>query len=106
MSSATLVNLINTKLRTGRVVFVDIREGSGGTAMVKFEYGFQVYDVLQDRDGRILVGVLEQTPSGLRHVVNNGSRWIEGVLNGMVRNDAGNLVLATDQSNAHGVSNG
>ena len=80
MTSAELVNLILDKLR--RVKFVAITDQD-----VRFTWGFYNYGVVPARNGYVHVYRL---PIGMDS--NIYTERIEGMLNGMVRNDEGELV--------------
>ena len=87
MSAAAIVNRILEKLRTGSVVFIDIDSESPN---VIFEYGHKQYDVWWSDSKKALI---------VRHgscgsISDDYTRWVEGVLNGLVRNDAGEMVPA------------
>ena len=93
MTTAELVNLILAKLRTGRVVFNAIHEEFGDYPLVVyFTWGCQNYSV-QVVDGCIAVerNISERGALDCGSVEDNYAWWIEGVLNGKVRNDAGEL---------------
>lgn len=82
MNSAQLVNLIIKKLR--RVEFVEFTP----TNRVKFIWGHRTYEAMEDRGHISVVNVI----GNLWVEPDNYNRWIEGVLNGKVRNDAGEMV--------------
>ena len=82
MNSAQLVNLILSKSK--RVEFVSITAND-----VEFILGHKKYFAYPDKDH---VRVRNVAISGVLVLDDNYSRWVEGVLNGMVRNDAGKMV--------------
>lgn len=82
MKTADIVNTILDRLRTSRVVF-DLIE----LHMVRFSFGGMVYQVTSIEKN---LSVIRIDSKGT--YVDNYSKWVEGVLNGMVRNDAGDLV--------------
>jgi hypothetical protein len=84
MTTAELVNLILDKLRTGRVTFHSI------AGIIDFEYGYQRYEAFFNEDNKITV-VRPYSP--LIGLIDNYSRHIEGILNGHVRNEEGELVI-------------
>lgn len=93
MTTAELVNRIIAKLHPqSRVEFKRI--GSELIRMQKqvvFRWGN--HDYICEHDGkRIVVRYLEHN-SELYQRDNNYSRWVEGVLNGGVRDDAGELQI-------------
>jgi hypothetical protein len=85
MNSAQLVNLILAKLR--RVEFQAINQYGNGFHGVRFIWGFNSYAAIPARDGYVHVYRL---PIGMDD--NIYTKRIEGMLNGLVRNDAGELV--------------
>ena len=93
MTSAQLVNRIIDKLRTGRVTFVSIQEIEHNRREVRASceivYCHHNY-VINGSDLKIHV----HEPVGEELDCTSHSDWIEGVLNGKVRNDAGELVEA------------
>jgi hypothetical protein len=92
MDCADLVNLIVRKLGGNRVEFIRIR-CADDVSEIEFCHAGNHYNIIHDEDDSKVrvwqffteLGPLEQ---------NNYSKWMEGVLNGMVRNDAGELVPA------------
>lgn len=90
MTTAQLVNRILGKLRTGRVEFLVI---SNRPSAVRFQYGGITYTALYNEHQRIDVYRWENG-SELVSLCDNYQKWMEGLLNGMVRNDAGELVPA------------
>lgn len=88
MSTAMLVNLILSKLRTGRVDFVTI-----GEVYVVIDYGCQRYQVvIGNEEPSKSIGVVRLEGSSHSPVYDYYSRWIEGVLNGKTRDEQGVLV--------------
>jgi hypothetical protein len=85
MNSAELVNLILEKLR--RVKFLVI---INRTSQVRFIWGHNEYTAVVTFDNT--VAVYKWVDGGTECVVDNYQIWVEGMLNGMVRNDAGELV--------------
>jgi hypothetical protein len=85
MNSAQLVNLILEKLR--RVEFLAINQDGNGFFGVHFIWGFNSYAAIPARDGYVRV---YQLPNHSESSIY--TERIEGILNGMVRNDAGELV--------------
>ena len=83
MNSADLVNLILEKLR--RVKFVEISSYSHH-CQVAFIWGGNPYTAMTNGDDLIVYS------NGLIWESNNYSQRIEGMLNGLVRNDEGELV--------------
>ena len=84
MTTAELVNLIQDRLINAKVTFVDISYGINSQSLVRFRYGGVTYDA----------GNLFGVSSAIRVCLTNGttdsySQWVEGVLNGGARNDAG-----------------
>lgn len=85
MTVAKIVNLILQKLRTGVVTFTNIGITYSEWCVIEFTYAHHNYhvkwetskvSVLEIRDDRTLIET-------------SYSAWIQGVLNGGVRNDAG-----------------
>jgi len=90
MTTAELVNLIIKKFGGNRVTFNRIDDN----AVVVFKLGGREYIALyMPIDESITVKNCEHR-SSLFTSVDNYSRWVEGVLNGMVRDEEGNLVKA------------
>ena len=85
MNSAELVNLILEKLR--RVKFLVI---VNRTPQVRFVWGHNEYTAVVSFDGYI--AVYKWVDGGTECVIDNYQIWVEGMLNGLVRNDAGELV--------------
>ena len=86
MNSAELVNLIIEKLR--RVKFLAI---TNRTSQVSFVWGHNEYTAVVTLDNTI--AVYKWIDGGSKCVIDNYQIWVEGMLNGLVRNDAGELVL-------------
>jgi len=86
MNSAELVNLILEKLR--RVKFIEVLDLP---PRVKFIWGFNCYTAVCDGFNYIRVLKWDEN-SPPRTVIDNYQEHVEGRLNGMVRNDAGELV--------------
>ena len=84
MNSAELVNLILAKLRRVKFVAINQSDGFGG---VRFTWGFKDYIAIPSIDNYVHVYPL---PVGMDS--NAYTERIEGMLNGLVRNDAGDLV--------------
>jgi len=82
VTTAQLVNRILDKLRTGRVVFDHI-DSSGDVVILYGGYTYEI-DALGD-------GIRVRKPPAWDRGFTNDSytRWLEGVLNGKFRNDAG-----------------
>lgn len=90
MDAAQLVNLIIRKLQGNRVEFTSISYYQG--AVIEFRHLGNVYSATcQGKDKRVNVFQVFND-----HVErNNYSNWIEGVLNGMVRDEEGVLRPST-----------
>lgn len=88
MTTAELVNLIIKKFGGNRVTFKRIDDN----ALVAFRLGdreyIAIYSFIQ---GSVIVQNCEHG-SALYATIDNYSQWVEGVLNGMVRNEEGELV--------------
>jgi hypothetical protein len=87
MTTAQLVNLILDKLRTGRVEFLHIV--SNGYSL-DFRYGGLCYSCEWDA-GSVRVNVGRWHENKTHTTSDNYSRWIEGVLNGKIRDENGVL---------------
>ena len=86
MTTAQLVNRILDKLRTARVVFSHI-DSSGDIVIEYAGYTYEMYTIGDLVQVRIpYEDVYEYTNE------NSYTRWLEGVLNGKLRSDAGELV--------------
>ena len=85
MNSAELVNLILEKLR--RVKFVAISQHENGFVGVCFTWGHNNYMAIPTKDRH--VSVFHQFRGAVGDIY---TERIEGMLNGLVRNDAGELV--------------
>lgn len=94
MTTADLVNLILNKLRTGRVEFLDISSLEHNRkelfSVVEMFYGGNIFDV-RCREESIAVSVRQIQRDQGPLTVTHYSQWLEGVLNGKTRNDAGEL---------------
>jgi len=85
MNTHEIVNLIVQKFGGNRVKFDLI-----GKTVVDFYLGHNLY-----RCGWTSLGLIVRRLDGFQfneYVSDNYSRWVEGILNGMVRNDAGEMV--------------
>lgn len=82
-TTAEVVNLIISKLRTGPVKFVEIRAYGNELQFIWIKYGQNLYKIFSDLQ-------VEHEHDGA--IEDSYSQWIEGVLNGKVRNDAGDLL--------------
>jgi len=98
MTPAELVNLIVYKFGGNRVEFLDV---SISCVQVYFTLGGNSYVAFTEDDDSCVIGVLryyrpqiDGMDKSLGNFDDNYSRWVEGVLNGMVRNEEGNLVKA------------
>ena len=83
MNSAELVNLILEKLRRVKFVAIETYEHHSQVAII---WGGNPYMVVTNGDGVIVYS------NGLIWESNSYSNRIEGMLNGLSRNDAGELV--------------
>ena len=83
MTTAELVNLIFSKLRTGRVVFYNL-DGA-----VVFSYGGNTYEAFSAGE---TIQVIRPASHGRPSTTDSYSQWIEGVLNSKTRTDSGELV--------------
>lgn len=86
MTTAELVNLIIAKFGGNRVQFVDIQTVHDEWIIVTFYHSDQTYYA------RCSCNEVNLTVHQEFGQTSQYSEWIEGVLNGMVRNDAGELV--------------
>ena len=84
MNSAELVNLILEKLRRVKFLRINQNDAVGG---VRFTWGFRDYLAIGSEDKYVRV---YQLPIGVD--ANIYTERIEGMLNGLVRNDAGEFV--------------
>lgn len=83
MNSAQLVNLIIEKLR--RAKFVEIGSTKTSSA-VRFIWGFSEFQAVVKSDNYVHVYMLP------KEISNTYTERLEGMLNGLVRNDDGELV--------------
>jgi hypothetical protein len=88
MNSAQLVNLILAKLR--RVEFLVIQNRPGVAA--RFLWGGNEYSAAVVFNESIVVYRWVIIDNLEKSVIDNYQRYVEGRLNGLVRNDAGELV--------------
>jgi hypothetical protein len=88
MTTAELVNLILDKLRTGRVTFIAITEleYDDPCGCMRIEYGGNSYDICHDPEADSVLVTHD-------FITDNYSRHLEGILNGHVRNEEGELVI-------------
>jgi len=92
MDTAQIVNRIIEKLGGNRVQFVEIDKTKWDIAYVSFVHAGNKYEArVYPASDYISVGVpiTWQRKGDMAAYVN----WVEGVLNGLVRNDAGELVM-------------
>ena len=90
MSAEDIVNLIIKKLGGNRVKFTRI-VSFDSIATVEFVHVGKCYSIIHpEDDSKVVVWKFERDQGPL--LQNNYTRWVEGVLNGMVRNDNGDLV--------------
>ena len=93
MTTAELVNLILSKLGGNRVEFLEIydwRHNGDLRSVARFRHSGNAYIARCQVDAKeiwVRQEDIDQVAIGTPY-----SEWIEGVLNGMVRNDAGKLV--------------
>lgn len=101
MTTAELVNLILDRLRTGKVKFISIWEdGPIAPIFIEFEFGFIRYKVMYQKQLRNTIQVSRVLSE--RHTANDSySRWVEGVLNGGVRNEAGEVLAIVSGIERH-----
>jgi hypothetical protein len=97
MTTAELVNLIIRKFGGNRVTFEDIYQFDNDEFEIGFILGGNSYRVYYKersyrKHGTVLVKRCEVEGRFLKEFEDNYSRWVEGVLNGMVRDEEGNLV--------------
>ena len=86
MKTAELVNLILDKLRTGRVEFIRIdNDFDSDFNVIEFKYGGNDYRAVTDSEEIIVTRITGNL------VVDSYSQWVEGVLNGKTRDEAGVL---------------
>ena len=90
MTTAELVNLIIKKFGGNRVTFKRIDDN----AVVVFKLGGREYVALYYPVEEIIVVQNCEHGSALYATIDNYSRWVGGVLNGLVRDEEGNLVKA------------
>ena len=92
MDTADLVNLIIRKLGGNRVEFIRV-DCADDVSTIEFLHAGNLYSIVHDEDdSRVKVWQYHYDQGPLEQ--NNYSKWMEGVLNGMKRNDAGVLVPA------------
>jgi len=84
MNTHEIVNLIVSKFGGNRVKFDLV-----GDAVVDFILGHNLYRVSWNFTMKKIV---IRKHDGEVFVTDNYSRWVEGILNNMVRNDAGEMV--------------
>lgn len=89
MTPAELVNLIVRKFGGNRVVFERISRDDMGHERVQFKLGHHSYHVPHAGSSRLYVWQIAEDNSMIR---NSYSSWVEGVLNGLVRDEEGNMV--------------
>jgi len=92
MDTAEIVNRIIEKLNGNRVKFIAIGKTNWEIAYVSFVPARNHYQArVFPASDYISIGqkISEQQPLS----TNEYTEWIEGILNGMVRNDAGELVM-------------
>jgi hypothetical protein len=90
--TADLVNLIIGKLGGNRVEFIRI-DCADDVSTIEFVHAGNLYSIVHDEDDlRLKVWQYYRDQGPLEQ--NNYSKWMEGVLNGMVRNEAGELLPA------------
>jgi len=95
MTTAELVNLIIAKLHPqASVTFTDIGLTAAGH-YVQFEYGYRYYHILHSIHLH-RIAVRELTDGDCKST--QFSQWVEGVLNGKVRDESGELVTTNEQA--------
>ncbi len=87
MTSAALVNMVISKLRTGTVEFLEISNRT--PPCVSFVYASIKYTIWCDALG---IEVHRHLEDGDGCVCDSYQIWMEGVLNGRVRTESGELV--------------
>jgi hypothetical protein len=90
MSAAAIVNRVMDRLRTSRPKFASITD-----KLVEFEHAGNRYAVAYSGDEKKLLckrAVIDRAQKKRIWVQDAYSSHIQGVLNGMKRDDAGNLV--------------
>lgn len=99
MDLADLINLIIAKFGGNRIEFLHVEwDQHTDDNRVEFVHGGNCYSALQHcSNDRVDVWQTLKDQGPLTATI--GSRWIEGVLNGKVRNEAGELVDLQTGSN-------
>jgi len=92
MKTHELINHIQGRLRRS-VVFKDI---FSAVEFVVFEWGCHVFCCFPSAVNKNRLLVFERCPKGSEVTLH--SRYLEGVLNGGVRDDAGTLVMPTEKA--------
>ncbi len=87
MNKQEIVNLIVAKFGGNRVKFDYV-----GLEVVDFVLGHNLYRCSWVKPGCGIVVSRLSDDEFNEYVFDNYSRWVEGILNGMVRNDAGEMV--------------
>jgi len=85
MNSAELVNLILGKLRRVKLLVIQTRAA-------RFVIGSNEYTAAVCFDGSIVVYRWVVIDNVEKNVIDNYQIWVEGLLNGLARNDDGELV--------------
>lgn len=91
MSVSELVNLIVKKFGGNRVEFCYLCELG---LSFRLGHNFYLVEILASNGGDAVVVSRMEIAAPVRLVKDNYSNWVCGILNGLVRNDAGELVRA------------
>jgi len=92
MDTADIVNRIIEKLGGNRVEFIEIRQTNLFVLIVSFSHAGNKYEA-RVLPTSVYISVAQKKSYQLALRTNAYTNWLEGVLNGMVRNDAGELVM-------------